>query len=60
MIQELRQKARSVRFTRRQTLIFKLFFNEGLSVVEIAVRTGKGRRNVEKILQKVRKKIFSL
>ena len=60
MIQELQHKARSVYLTRRQTLIFKLFFNEGLSVVEIAVRTGKGRRNVEKILQKVRKKIFSL
>jgi hypothetical protein len=57
---ELRQKARSVRLTRRQTRLFGLFFNERLSVAEIAVRTGKGRRNVEKMLQKVRKKIFCL
>ena len=57
---ELREKARSVRLTRRQTLIFRLFFNERLSVVEIAARTGRGRRNIEKILQKVRKKLFCL
>ena len=57
---ELRQKARSIHLTRRQTLLFRLFFNERLSVAEIAARTGKGRRNVEKMLQKVRKKIFCL
>ena len=59
-VQALRQKSRSARLTQKQKLVLKLHFTEGLSAREIAERTGKGKRGVERVIQRVRGKIFSL
>jgi DNA-directed RNA polymerase specialized sigma subunit len=58
--QTILQKSRYARLTQKQKLFLKLYFAEGLSAGQIAERLGKGRRSVERVIQRVREKIFSL
>jgi DNA-directed RNA polymerase specialized sigma subunit len=58
--QTLLRKSRYARLTQKQKLVLKLYFAEGLSAGEIAVRFGKVQRSVQRVIQRVREKIFSL
>jgi DNA-directed RNA polymerase specialized sigma subunit len=58
--QTLLRKSRYARLTQKQKLVLKLYFAEGLSAGQIAERHGKVRRSVERVIQRVREKIFSL
>jgi len=56
--QDLWRKSRAARLTQKQKLVLKLYFTERLSAGEIAEKTGKGKRSVERVIQRVREKIF--
>ncbi|OQA54934.1 MAG: putative DNA-binding protein [Candidatus Omnitrophica bacterium ADurb.Bin277] len=56
----LLRKAKFLGLTRRQERIVRLRFCEGFSVEEIANMTGRSRRSVHEVVQRVRKKIFQV
>ena len=58
--QKLLRQSRYARLTQKQKLVLRFYFTEGLSTGQIALRLGKGRRSVERVIQRVREKIFSL
>ena len=58
--QKLLRQSRYARLTQKQKLVLRFYFAEGLSTGQIALRLGKGRRSVERVIQRVREKIFSL
>jgi DNA-directed RNA polymerase specialized sigma subunit len=53
------KRAAFFRLTRIQKRVFTLYFRQGLTVKQICAKLGKGERNVERLLKRIRRKIFS-